>query len=93
VILPNFGNSIAPSSLQEAFDSLEDPRVERHKRHQLLDIIVLTLCAVISGAEGWEAIEQFGEEKQDWLKKWIPLENCVPSHDCIARVISRLLSS
>jgi hypothetical protein len=38
-------------------------------------------------------IEQFGEDKQDWLKKWIPLENVVPSHDCIARVISRLLPS
>jgi predicted transposase YbfD/YdcC len=77
-------------SLQEAFSSLEDPRIERHKRHQLLDIIILTICAVISGAEGWEAIEAFGKEKQDWLHKWIGLENGIPSHDCIARVISRL---
>ena len=44
-------------SLQEAFSSVEDPRVERHKRHHLMDIIILTICAVISGAEGWEAIE------------------------------------
>ncbi|TRW98099.1 ISAs1 family transposase [Candidatus Methylobacter oryzae] len=77
-------------SLQEAFSSLEDPRLERHKRHKLLDIIVLTICAVISGAEGWEAIEQFGENKQDWLRKWIELENGIPSHDCIARVIARI---
>jgi predicted transposase YbfD/YdcC len=77
-------------SLQEAFSSLEDPRIERHKRHQLLDIIILTICAVISGAEGWEAIEAFGKEKQDWLHKWIGLENGIPSHDCLARVISRL---
>lgn len=77
-------------SLQEAFSSLEDPRVERHKRHKLLDIIILTICAVISGAEGWEAIEQFGKEQQDWLRKWIELENDIPSHDCIARVISRI---
>ena len=77
-------------SLQEAFSSLEDPRIERHKRHQLLDIIILTICAVISGAEGWEAIEAFGKEKQDWLRQWIGLENGIPSHDCIARVISRL---
>ncbi len=41
-------------SLQEAFSSEEDPRVERHKRHQLMDIIILTVCAVISGAEGWD---------------------------------------
>jgi hypothetical protein len=80
-----------PLSLQESFSSIEDPRVERNRKHNLLDIIVLTICAVISGAEGWEAIEQFGEEKLDWLRKWIPLENGVPSHDCIARVISRIL--
>lgn len=78
-------------SLQEAFSSLKDPRIERNKRHKLLDIIILTLCAVISGAEGWEAIEQFGEDKQEWLRKWISLENGIPSHDCIARVIARIL--
>ena len=76
-------------SLQEAFSSMEDPRIERHKKHQLLDIIILTICGVISGAEGWEAIEEFGKEKQAWLRKWIRLENGIPSHDCIARVISR----
>ncbi len=77
-------------SLQEAFSSLEDPRIDRHKRHKLLDIMILTICAVISGAEGWEAIEQFGKDKEDWLKKWIALENGIPSHDCIARVIARI---
>jgi predicted transposase YbfD/YdcC len=77
-------------SLQESFSSLEDPRVERHKKHKLLDILILTICAVISGAEGWEAIEQFGKDKEDWLKKWIELANGIPSHDCIARVIARI---
>ncbi len=77
-------------SLQEAFSSLEGPRIERHKLHPLLDIIILTICAVISGAEGWEAIETFGKEKQDWLRQWIALENGIPSHDCIARVIARI---
>ncbi|MFY9259027.1 MAG: ISAs1 family transposase, partial [Gallionella sp.] len=77
-------------NIQEAFGSLKDPRVERHKWHKLLDIIVLSICAVISGAEGWEGIAQFGKEKQDWLRRWIDLENGIPSHDCIARVISRL---
>jgi predicted transposase YbfD/YdcC len=77
-------------SLQEAFSSLQDPRVERHKRHKLLDIIILAVCAVVSGADGWEAIEQFGKNKQDWLRTWIGLENGIPSHDCIARVIARL---
>jgi predicted transposase YbfD/YdcC len=78
------------NSLIEIFSNLEDPRVERHKKHKLVDIIVLTICAVISGSEGWEAIETFGKAKLDWLRKYIELENGIPSHDCIARVISRL---
>ena len=56
-------------SLQEAFSSLKDPRVDRHKRHMLIDIIVLTICAVISGADGWEAIEQFGKKQRGLVEK------------------------
>jgi len=78
------------ASLLEHFASLQDPRIERNKRHQLLDIIVLSICAVASGAEGWEAIEQFGHTKQDWLRQYVPLANGIPSHDCIAYVLSRV---
>lgn len=80
-------------SLLEAFSSIEDPRVDRHKRHKLIDIIILTICAVTSGAEGWEAIEQFGITKREWLQKWVALDNGIPSHDCIARVIARIPST
>lgn len=55
-----------------------------------MDILVLAVCALISGAEGWEAIESFGRSKLDWLRRFVPLANGVPSHDCIAYVISRL---
>jgi hypothetical protein len=65
-----FWNHLMSTSLLEVFSSIEDPRVDRHKRHKLTDIIVLTICAVISGAEGWEAIEQFGITKREWLQKW-----------------------
>lgn len=78
------------ASIIEHFSTLKDPRIERHKRHSLIDIIVLTLSAVASGADGWEAIEDFGQEKIDWLRQYIALENGVPSHDCIAYVLSRL---
>ncbi len=78
------------ASLIESFSILEDPRIERNKRHQLIDIIVLVISAVISGAEGWEAIEEFGKTKLDWLRRFVPLENGIPSPDCIRRVISRL---
>ncbi|BAP56508.1 transposase IS4 [Thioploca ingrica] len=74
----------------EHFASLKDPRIQRKKLHALMDIIVLVICGVISGAESWEAIDKFGHEKLDWLRQFIPLSNGIPSHDCIAYVISRL---
>jgi predicted transposase YbfD/YdcC len=55
-----------------------------------MDIIVLTVCASLSGAEGWEAIEEFAHDKLDCLRRFVPLKNGVPSHDCLACVISRL---
>jgi predicted transposase YbfD/YdcC len=78
------------ASIIEYFSILEDPRIERHKKHKLVDIIVLAICAVLSGAEGWEAIEEYGHAKLAWLRKFIPLENGVPTHDTIARVLSRV---
>ncbi|MGH6635251.1 MAG: transposase family protein [Gammaproteobacteria bacterium] len=69
---------------------LEDPRIERHKKHNLVDILVLAICGVLSGAEGWEAIEEYGQTKLEWLRKFIPLENGIPVHDTMARVLSRI---
>ena len=78
------------ASIIEYFSILKDPRIERHKKHKLVDIILLAICAVLSGAEGWEAIEEYGHVKLEWLRKFIPLENGVPTHDTIARVLSRV---
>ena len=78
------------ASIIEYFSILKDPRIERDKKHKLVDIIVLAICAVLSGAEGWEAIEEYGHAKLEWLRKFIPLENGVPTHDTIARVLSRV---
>jgi predicted transposase YbfD/YdcC len=72
------------------FDSINDPRIERCKKHQLLDILLLSISAVLSGAEGWEDIEDFGRLKLDWLKKYGCFEAGIPKHDTIARVICRL---
>src|SRR5919106_600257 len=78
------------ASIIEYFSILKDPRIERHKKHKLVDIIVLAICAVLSGAEGWEAIEEYGHAKLEWLRKFIPLEHGVPTHDTIARALSRV---
>lgn len=58
-----------------------DPRVERTKRHKLLDIIIIAICGTICGADGWVAIEQFGKAKEAWLKTILELPNGIPSHD------------
>jgi len=77
----------------EHFSTLNDPRLERHKLHSLIDIIVLSICAICSGSDGWEAIEDFGKEKEDWLRQYIPLENGIPSHDCIAYTLRKISPS
>lgn len=69
----------------ECFSGIQDPRVERTKKHLLLDVIALALCGVISGAETWEEIEDFGKLHEDWLRKFLALPNEIPSHDTISR--------
>lgn len=72
------------------FNSITDPRIERCKKHNLLDILLLSISAVMSGATGWEDIEDFGHLKLDWLRKYRNFENGIPRHDTIARVLCRL---
>ena len=75
------------------FDSISDPRIERCKKHNLIDILFLAISAVISGSEGWEDIENFGHIKLDWLRQYRPFDAGIPRHDTIARVICRLKAS
>jgi predicted transposase YbfD/YdcC len=81
-------NSIG--SIEDSFSKLEDPRIERNKLHKLLDIIVITICAVICGADNWVEIEMFGKKKQEWLRQFLELPNGIPSHDTFGRVFSLL---
>lgn len=77
-------------SLLTHFESLEDPRTAYLVEHPLLDILALTICAVIGGAETWEEIEAYGHSKLDWLKTFLSLPNGIPSHDTISRVFALL---
>lgn len=81
---------VQSTSLVEHFQSLEDPRSEHLIEHHLLDIIALTICAVICGADSWVDIELYGQAKQEWLQTFLELPNGIPSHDTIARLFSRL---
>ena len=66
------------------FKNLKDPRIDRTKDHLLIDIIAISILAVI--ADGWKAIETYGKAKEQWLRKFLELPNEIPSHDTISRV-------
>jgi len=71
------------------FGNIKDPR-SSNKRHNLSDIIVITISAVIAGAESWENIEEFGKAKNDWLSGVLELPHGIPSHDTISRVFAMI---
>jgi len=73
-------------SLAKHFGDIEDPRVERTKKHQLTDILVIAILAIIAGAHGWEDIENYGISKQQWLEEFLALPNGIPSDDTFRRV-------
>ena len=80
----------APISILEQFSQLEDPRVERTKRHKLTDVIAIAICGVICGANGWTDIELFGKSKREWLETFLELPNGIPSQDTFGRVFAML---
>ncbi|HCP1833283.1 TPA: transposase family protein, partial [Escherichia coli] len=73
--------------LMEHISIIPDYRQAWKVEHKLSDILLLTICAVISCAEGWEDIEDFGETHLDFLKQYGDFENGIPVHDTIARVV------
>jgi predicted transposase YbfD/YdcC len=82
--------TIPAVSLQHHFADLIDPRGERTRRHERLDIVGIALCAVIAGAESWPAVEAYGHAKRDWLARHFRLTNGIPSHDTFRRVFCLL---
>lgn len=78
------------ANLTRHFANLTDPRVDRTKEHLLLDIIVMAICAILAGADGWVAVEAFGRAKEKWLRTFLELPNGIPSHDTFGRVFAAL---
>ena len=78
------------ASISEHFAGLEDPRAEHLNDHKLIDIVIIAICAVICGAEGWTDVELFGNERLEWLRQFLELEHGIPSHDTFGRVFARL---
>ena len=75
------------------FENLTDPRIERTKRHVLLDMVTIALCAAICGADSWVDVEKFGLAKQEWFARFLQLPHGIPSHDTFGRVFARLDTS
>lgn len=74
--------------LERIFAQVEDPRMERTKLHRLRDIIILAICGVLCGAEGWAEIEEFGKAKEAFFTELLALPNGIPSHDPFGRVFA-----
>ncbi len=79
-------SSTSTASIIQHFSSIPDPRIERGKRHELITIFFIAICAVICGANDWVAIESYGKAKKAWFDKVLNLENGIPSHDTFNNV-------
>jgi len=78
------------TSVMAHFSSLPDPRSPMGKRHVLSDMLTIAICAVICGADGWSAVEEFGRAKHEWFATFLGLPHGVPSHDTFGRVFAAL---
>jgi predicted transposase YbfD/YdcC len=77
-------------SFQDCFGELKDPRLKRARRHELLDIIILAVCAVICDSNSWVDIAEFCRIRLEWFRSFLHLPNGIPSHDTFGRVFALL---
>lgn len=79
-----------PTSLWDCFSDLPDPRRSQGRRHKLIDILTIALCAVLCGADDFTEMEEFGQTKEAWLRQFLELPHGIPSHDTFGRVFAAL---
>lgn len=72
------------------FESLSDPRHTRNRKHLLVDIVVIAVCAMVCGCDGPTAIHRWAANRQTWLEQFLALPNGIPSRDCIRRLLMAL---
>ena len=77
-------------AIKKHFRNLKDPRRRHGSKHLLMDIIVIAICGVIAGSNDWQQIATFGQERHDWLKRFLDLPSGIPSHDTFERVFDRI---
>src|SRR6266436_4960239 len=82
--------TLATTALVAHFAPVPDPRINRRKAHDLIDILVIAICTLLCGGEGFNDMEDFGKAKYDWFKAFLKLRNGIPSHDTFNRVFAAL---
>jgi predicted transposase YbfD/YdcC len=80
----------AVANIARHFEGLQDPRTGNAKAHIFLEILIIAICAVICGADGWSDVELFGKNKKAWLKTFLELPKGIPSHDTFGRVFAQI---
>ena len=78
------------AALMDHFGGLADPRIDRHKEHKLIDLLIIAICAILCGANDWVAVETFGKAKREWFQQFLELPHGIPSHDTFGRVFALL---
>lgn len=78
------------TGLVDYFKNIPDPRVVRTREHKLIDILVIGVCCLICGGEGFSDMESFGKSKREWFDRFLELPNGIPSHDTFNRVFSAI---
>jgi predicted transposase YbfD/YdcC len=83
-------SSSESATFQEHFEDLNDPRVERTRKHPLINILFIAVCGVLSGANSFAGIQEFGCDRRQWFARYLDLSNGIPCDDTFARVLARL---
>ena len=78
--------TVDSENLIDFLEAIEDPRIDRTKKHELIDILVIAICAAICGATNWIEVEDFGHAKQEWFSSFLNLQHGIPSHDTFRRI-------
>lgn len=83
-------NQLAKASLVQHLSEVPDPRIDRRKEHELIDILVIAVCTLLCAGETFNDMEDFGKAKYEWFKNFLNLHNGIPSHDTFNRVLALL---
>lgn len=82
--------SHGPASFERHFQDLPDPRVERTRKHPLINIVFMAVCGVLSGSNSIAGIHEFAIDRRSWFVRYLDLTNGIPSEDTFGRVLARI---